>query len=216
MKWLKIVFMIFVLLLPILGNSQDARTISLQTSHRVYIGSNFIAKIVFSSPTPLLILQCNIEYNPKVLHAVKIINGGAFQGWGGDVAPWLIKIDNVNGTIKNVFAYSPNGSMQGVFALIEFVGVSPGNSSINITNVIAGDENEIPVPIKISNASVEVVSYPWDVNNDGIVNVLDMIIIAHHWMETPASPHWDPRADVNNDGIVNVLDLILVGQHFGE
>ena len=57
--------------------------------------------------------------------------------------------------------------------------------------------------------------YPdWDVNQDGKVNVLDMIMIAHHWMET-GTPGWI-REDVNKDGVVNVLDLIIVGHHFGE
>ena len=66
-----------------------------------------------------------------------------------------------------------------------------------------------------ADTSCQIKEYPpWDVNMDDSVDVLDMIIIAQHWMETPESPNWYERADVNNDGVVNVLDLILVGQHF--
>ena len=48
----------------------------------------------------------------------------------------------------------------------------------------------------------------WDVNADGVVNVLDLTFIASHFGED--SP------DLNGDGIVNILDLVLVAQHIGE
>jgi hypothetical protein len=52
----------------------------------------------------------------------------------------------------------------------------------------------------------------WDVNQDGAINVLDMIVIGQHWGET-GSAGWI-RADVNADGVVNTLDSIIVGQHW--
>ena len=48
----------------------------------------------------------------------------------------------------------------------------------------------------------------WDVNADGVVNVLDLTFIASRFGED--SP------DLNADGIVNILDLILVANHIGE
>ena len=59
-----------------------------------------------------------------------------------------------------------------------------------------------------------VVAYDWDVNSDGCINVLDLILVGQHWGETGA-PGWI-REDVNEDGVINVLDLILVGQHWAE
>jgi len=56
--------------------------------------------------------------------------------------------------------------------------------------------------------------YPWDVNQDGIINIIDIYYVVLHWMETPASPEWYERADVNKDDIVNVLDIIAVAQHW--
>jgi outer membrane protein assembly factor BamB len=58
-------------------------------------------------------------------------------------------------------------------------------------------------------------AYPaWDVNQDGITNYLDMILIGNHYGEN-GSPGWIPE-DVNNDGTVNYLDMILIGNHYGE
>ena len=52
----------------------------------------------------------------------------------------------------------------------------------------------------------------WDVNQDGDVNVLDLVLIGQHWSET-GSPGWIPE-DVNQDGTIDVLDNIMIGQHW--
>lgn len=55
---------------------------------------------------------------------------------------------------------------------------------------------------------------PWDPNGDGIVNILDLVIVARNFGQSV--PPADSRADVNKDGVVNILDLVLVAKHFGE
>ena len=52
-----------------------------------------------------------------------------------------------------------------------------------------------------------------DVNQDGIVNVLDIISVAQNLGQKQPS---NPRADVNKDGQVNVLDLVFVAERIGE
>ena len=52
-----------------------------------------------------------------------------------------------------------------------------------------------------------------DVNNDGTVNILDLVLVGQNLGQKPPS---DPRADVNNDGQVNVLDLVFVAERLGE
>ena len=52
-------------------------------------------------------------------------------------------------------------------------------------------------------------------NRDGVVNVIDIVIVGQHFGERITTPR-DPNPDVNGDGIVDILDLVLVGQHFGE
>ena len=46
-----------------------------------------------------------------------------------------------------------------------------------------------------------------DINVDGVVNVLDLVMVARHiGRESPDNP----RVDVNGDGVVNIQDLVVV------
>jgi hypothetical protein len=53
---------------------------------------------------------------------------------------------------------------------------------------------------------------PWDVNSDGTVNVLDLVLVANEFGQSGESL----KGDVNGDGTVNILDLVVVASHFGE
>lgn len=49
-----------------------------------------------------------------------------------------------------------------------------------------------------------------DVNDDGRVNVLDMIRVGMVWGLACEDPPFLPE-DINQDGLVNVLDMIIIG-----
>ena len=49
-----------------------------------------------------------------------------------------------------------------------------------------------------------------DVNGDGVVNILDLVLVDSHFGETGEND-----ADVNEDGIVNIADLLLVAKAVG-
>jgi len=54
---------------------------------------------------------------------------------------------------------------------------------------------------------------PWDVNQDGRVNVVDLVVVAIHFGEFAVE---GADYDVNRDGKVDILDMVLIGKHFGE
>ena len=53
----------------------------------------------------------------------------------------------------------------------------------------------------------------WDVNQDGQVSVLDLILVAQKVGKAVSA---NARTDVNGDGMHSILDLVLVAQHLGE
>lgn len=55
-----------------------------------------------------------------------------------------------------------------------------------------------------------------DINEDGIVNMLDLYMVAAHYGETPESPNWDPRTDIDGNNVVNMIDLYLVALDYGK
>jgi len=64
-----------------------------------------------------------------------------------------------------------------------------------------------------------------DVNRDGVVNTLDLALMARAMftnnVTSPRTPLcgwgvWNPDCDLNHDGVVNVLDLALVATNYGK
>lgn len=55
---------------------------------------------------------------------------------------------------------------------------------------------------------------PWDINQDGTVNYLDVSALVSHYGESGA-PGWIPE-DINSDGFVNYLDVSALVSHYGE
>ena len=62
---------------------------------------------------------------------------------------------------------------------------------------------QIPVPQTL----------PWDINNDGIVDIQDLLLVANNFNVASPEP---PKVDVNKDEHVDIIDLLLVASHFGE
>jgi len=62
----------------------------------------------------------------------------------------------------------------------------------------------------------QITNYIWDVNEDGSVNVSDIVLVAQHFGEGIAIPLLYSNPDVNSDGTVDILDIVLVASHFGE
>ena len=54
-----------------------------------------------------------------------------------------------------------------------------------------------------------------DINGDGSVNVLDLIVAASALGTRPGNPKWNANADLNDDNVINVLDLILIAKYLG-
>lgn len=59
-----------------------------------------------------------------------------------------------------------------------------------------------------------------DVNDDGIVNIQDVVIAALAFGSSVGEPNslgepYNPDADLNNDGIINIIDLVIIGVNFG-
>lgn len=86
---------------------------------------------------------------------------------------------------------------------------SSGNHTIEVSASDGIDEAKMQHSIYISECHPR-----YDVNEDGVVNILDITNVSREYETTVSKPY--PRYDTNQDGEINILDLTLVGHHFGE
>lgn len=54
-----------------------------------------------------------------------------------------------------------------------------------------------------------------DINNDGIVNLKDVVVVAFAYGSSIGQPNYDAKADLNQDGEINILDLYIIAENFG-
>ena len=48
-----------------------------------------------------------------------------------------------------------------------------------------------------------------DMNDDGLVNVLDVVLLVNSILNGDSTNDY-PQADLNEDGLLNVLDVVLI------
>lgn len=56
----------------------------------------------------------------------------------------------------------------------------------------------------------------WDVNDDGIADIQDVVMIGLHWQAFLGNPNYDVNCDLNGDGIINVSDLLAFSLHWNQ
>ena len=86
----------------------------------------------------------------------------------------------------------------------------PDDYPITVT-ATSGTDSTMTAEITIT-TTIEPPPTPWDVNDDGIVNIQDLVLVAGQFGESGKGL----KGDVNGDEIVNIQDLVLVAAHFGE
>jgi len=54
-----------------------------------------------------------------------------------------------------------------------------------------------------------------DLNDDSVIDLTDLCLVALAWESFPGHPSWNPRADLDNNGVVDILDVVLVVRQMG-
>lgn len=161
--------------------------------------------------------QADIVYDPNILEAVEVTEGDFLKSEGNDTFFNAGTIDNAVGKISGISSarLSESGvTGTGTLLSVMFLAKAGGETQLTLENYEFGSISGDIIPAVTPIITIIVGEYPaWDVNQDGRVSILDLILVARDFGSgAPANL----RTDVNRDGFVNIQDLIIVAQHMGE
>ncbi len=160
----------------------------------------------------------DIVFDPAALEAVEVKEGEFLKEGSSGIYFLKGTIDNIVGEIKNVgsIRLATDGvSGTGKLLSVTFTAKTVGDTHISFINQSAGTSDLQIIRLNTSDCVINVeerVILIWDVNQDGHVNILDLMQISQYIGKDVAL---SPESDVNADGIIGILDLIVVAQHIG-
>ena len=107
---------------------------------------------------------------------------------------------------------SNGGAGDGTLGTVTFEVLNVQNTTVDVSGYFVAPNGLRFAPTFVS-ARV-VVPIFGDVNYDGVVNILDLVIVASSFGQS-VSEAGNP-ADVNEDGVINIIDLVKVAGAFGD
>ena len=183
----------------------------------IHAGDTFTLDIRARTVFDLAGWQFDIAFDPTILEAINVSEGDFLKTDSGTTFFQSGSIDNASGKITGLSAarLSTQGvTGTGTLVQVRFNAKSTGDTQLTLQNFEFGSTTGEAIPagpheIRIT---IEGQLATGDVNRDGIVSILDLILIAQQLgRRVPAgSP-----VDLNGDGIVSILDLILTARNLG-
>ncbi len=151
--------------------------------------------------------QATVQFDTTTLRYVQSDNGTYLPTGAFFIPP------QVEGNTVQLAASSLAGEAMGdgILATITFEIVAVKASTVLLSVVILTNSTGETIIPQTENAEItEPTQLPEDVNEDGVVNIIDLTLVASNFGKTGTNV-----ADVNGDGVVNIIDLTLVAAAFG-
>ena len=101
---------------------------------------------------------------------------------------YITRADWTGGRMDELYVVDPDGTLHNTY------GVGPGAYLVTVAQVQS---------IGVAAANV---------NHDGVINILDLVIVSSNFGQTGRNL----QGDVNRDGIIDVFDLVRVAKYFGQ
>jgi len=177
-------------------------------------GSLFTVTATIEDVTDLGSFQFDLTYTSSIVTATNAACGLFLSSTGRAVTPLGPTIDNVGGRVT--FGCLSGGGMPGpdgtgALATVTFSAAVLGNSPLQFENVHVADTAGVTITVSTQGGSVAVTTAcREDVNGDGVINVVDIQLVAARWRTAVGDPGYVPAYDVNGDGMINVIDIQLV------
>ncbi|MYE88971.1 T9SS type A sorting domain-containing protein, partial [Candidatus Poribacteria bacterium] len=182
----------------------------------IHIDDTFTLDIGAKDVYDLAGWQFDITFDPTILEAISVSEGNFLKASGTTLFQGG-SIDNVTGRITGLSAarLSTQGvTGTGTLVQAKFRAKSAGETELVLQNFEFGAITGTAIPAGPHQVQIVVEGRlaTGDVNRDGRVSILDLILIARELgKRVPANS----PVDLNRDGVVSILDLILAAQGLG-
>ena len=180
----------------------------------------FNVTINCSPSQPVKSFELKLEFDPDIMQAISVEEGDFFDGFYTFFNPGII--DNDQGRIINVYDLiigpGPGNITTEPGSLVKIRFMTKGQEGRTVLDVYdEGINNESQyIPLTVHEKWVQVYDtyYPWDIDEDRVINYIDTSMVVGHYQEsfTPGQYPWDAI----EDGIVNYADISIVCYHYGE
>ena len=199
--------------------SADATLVELNSTFTFNIDALFVQNLVG--------WECGISFDPNLLEAIEVTEGDFLSSDAAQTFFVEGSVDNENGLITGFKVARLDGTGldgSGPLLSITFKAKQVGKVTFTPGNCTLGDSDGIELPSVVPRLEIEIVEElptpeediftgpKWDVNRDGKINILDLIVVTKHFGEPIREEN--QRADVNGDGVINILDLVSVANNF--
>jgi PKD repeat protein len=105
------------------------------------------------------------------------------------------------------------GEIEVTTAIITHNFSQPGNYTVELTVTDAdGRYDTVSTLIEVLNATIKM----YDVDNNGIIDLADVLAVAIAYGSYPGHPRWNPACDFNHDDKIDLDDYLGVVLHYGE
>jgi len=173
-------------------------------------GTSINVGVVVANVTDLRFAAFNLSFDPEILDCV---------GWWclPEHSPVPNEVVIGDGfTWFNITYGSPITTTSPVVLVnMTFNVLAHGHTTLELSDTVLQDSDQNSIPHVTADGYFNNFN-PYDLNQDGIVDIRDIAIVAAAFGSYPGHPRWNPVADVDGDGYVTIKDLTLVAAHFGE
>jgi uncharacterized protein YfaS (alpha-2-macroglobulin family) len=184
-------------------------------SYNVYVSCAYGGQNVFNSTTfeasALAVTIVTDKGSYDMGENVTVTGAAMLNGVALPQTLVAVEVQDPNATpiVVRVLETDSQGAYRIVFQ------VSTGSSSSGQYTAFASVNHEGSTATALTTFALKPAIRPADINGDGVVNILDLALVARAWSSTPSSPSWDPRCDLNKDDRVNIIDITLVAREYG-
>jgi len=86
-----------------------------------------------------------------------------------------------------------------------------GNYTVYVNSMVNGAK-------AVGSTSFEALSraISTDINGDGVVNIVDIALVAKAYGSYPGHSRWNPAADLDDNGTINIVDIATVAKDYGK